>query len=689
MALPVAAAVPLWVFQTVEPVIPAQIGATPVSPRLVFALATVAGLPIVLYAATVGWRLIRGRWKQLAWMLGLTIVGAAAVAAAWIWFDSRTMPAIEHYGRSGWYVVFGLGLYTVGILLPDRLDTREAIPMAQEAPAAGGGHPMTNPRSMIGDPSRSFRARGKAFRIAAWSVAVVLLLELASLAAWWAFSTWRLGRVVLTTEGPPLEVQVLTESGDAPIGEPVALVPSATLALPHGDYRLRVRGMGQLGRTYRMAVNGGETLEHMINLDEGRLLGEGPVPRGGRRSAEKRRPIPYASTVTAVELAPGKSDLVEWTGRSILRRDGVSGQVVWDALQVPDIRRAPRRCRRWADLARPPHPARGACPAGARPERRRHARPRLAVPGGSRLPGRLGQGLEGPLDLPRRARRPRGPVSRGTLRARTDPAEPDHRHPLDRRTSTPTASPTLSPRWCSASHPWKSARRLPGKKPDVHYEPDLSRRIVLAISGRSGTRLWSHAIDPAFATMPTPLEHGRPRSCRAGRIRPWQSSTARPGWAWTRPPAGRDPARSPWASSPCGPSSTRTSTATANPRSSRWVRVRSRDSANALGLLDRDRPPALERRRLTQFMNIRMINRFGKPGRSWLTSMATAGPRSSCPTPAPSDRTHRYVGVRLLDGPTGLPRWTRPMHPESKVDRRHCCTWSKRPTWIATEPGTS
>ncbi len=118
MALPVAAAVPLWVFQTVEPVIPAQIGATPVSPRLVFALATVAGLPIVLYAATVGWRLIRGRWKQLAWMLGLTIVGAAAVAAAWIWFDSRTMPAIEHYGRSGWYVVFGLGLYTVGILLP-------------------------------------------------------------------------------------------------------------------------------------------------------------------------------------------------------------------------------------------------------------------------------------------------------------------------------------------------------------------------------------------------------------------------------------------------------------------------------------------------------------------------------------------------------------------------------------------
>ena len=50
MALPIAAAVPLWVFQTVEPMIPVQIGSTPVSARVVFVLGTVAGLPIVLYA---------------------------------------------------------------------------------------------------------------------------------------------------------------------------------------------------------------------------------------------------------------------------------------------------------------------------------------------------------------------------------------------------------------------------------------------------------------------------------------------------------------------------------------------------------------------------------------------------------------------------------------------------------------
>ncbi len=118
MALPVAAAVPLWVFQAVEPLIPAQVGTTPVSPRIVFALATVAGLPIVLFAATAGWNLVRGRWKPLVRMAALTAVASAITAAAWLWADSRTMPAIEHYGRSGWPLVLVPGAYVVGILLP-------------------------------------------------------------------------------------------------------------------------------------------------------------------------------------------------------------------------------------------------------------------------------------------------------------------------------------------------------------------------------------------------------------------------------------------------------------------------------------------------------------------------------------------------------------------------------------------
>jgi hypothetical protein len=40
----------------------------------------------------------------------------------------------------------------------------------------------------------------------------------------WRFSSdWRLGRVVLSTDGPPLTAQVLAESRDEPIGEPFAV----------------------------------------------------------------------------------------------------------------------------------------------------------------------------------------------------------------------------------------------------------------------------------------------------------------------------------------------------------------------------------------------------------------------------------------------------------------------------------
>ena len=54
-------------------------------------------------------------------------------------------------------------------------------------------------------------------------------------------------------------VQVLDETSDMAVGEPFDLVDRAVLTLPEGEYRLRVDGTGRLGRTYRFAVNRGET----------------------------------------------------------------------------------------------------------------------------------------------------------------------------------------------------------------------------------------------------------------------------------------------------------------------------------------------------------------------------------------------------------------------------------------------
>jgi hypothetical protein len=149
---------------------------------------------------------------------------------------------------------------------------------------------------MMGRLSRSSRARGPAWRLAAWAVATALMVEVVGFAVWRTYDGWRRGRVVLTNDGPPLTVQVLDESGEVPIGEPFDLVTDSTLALPDGDYRLRVNGVGRLGQTYRLAVNRGETIAHRLSLepalDRGeaiarrRSFDQGQPPAGGRPPLE-------------------------------------------------------------------------------------------------------------------------------------------------------------------------------------------------------------------------------------------------------------------------------------------------------------------------------------------------------------------------------------------------------------------
>ena len=160
-----------------------------------------------------------------------------------------------------------------------------------------------------------------------------LLVMLVGLAAWWFAAGWRLGRIELTNDGVPLIAQVFPEVGDEPLGEPFDLVTRSTLTLPDGDYRLRVNGVGRLGRTYRFAVNGGETLSHAISLEEGRLLGAEPTPPSPGQIKPREQPIPFATKTVAIELTPGKADLIELTGETMIRRDGVTGRPIWDALR--------------------------------------------------------------------------------------------------------------------------------------------------------------------------------------------------------------------------------------------------------------------------------------------------------------------------------------------------------------------
>ncbi|MHB1557754.1 MAG: FG-GAP repeat domain-containing protein [Isosphaeraceae bacterium] len=185
-------------------------------------------------------------------------------------------------------------------------------------------------------------------RIAAISAAATLVVLAVILGGWWAYSEWRIGWIELTNRGPVATVRVLGERSDEPIVEPFEVVKNSTLALPDGDYRLRIDAEGRLGRTYRVAVNRGETIKHGIWLDDGRLLGQDSQRFGqGGKDLQYGEPMPFASKTVALELTPGRSDLVEFNGRTLIRRDGTTGKVVWDALSPTGPYHPGREPSRW------------------------------------------------------------------------------------------------------------------------------------------------------------------------------------------------------------------------------------------------------------------------------------------------------------------------------------------------------
>ncbi len=108
----------------------------------------------------------------------------------------------------------------------------------------------------------------------------------------------------------------------------------------------RSRRRGCMSQTYRFAVNRGETRTHHLALDDDRLLGT--------------ESIPFSLVTEAVMLTPDKADLIEWNGETLIRRDGSTGKPVWDAARPArpwgrerDPVAAMRRLSRFGDEKRP------------------------------------------------------------------------------------------------------------------------------------------------------------------------------------------------------------------------------------------------------------------------------------------------------------------------------------------------
>ncbi len=352
------------------------------------------------------------------------------------------------------------------------------------------------------------------------------------------------------------------------------MIKKATLTLPDGDYRLRVTGNGRLGRTPRFAVNRGETIAHQLSLDEGRLLGREKIDRFSVLEPGSRdQPIPYAPMTAALELKPGTVDFIESTSTSLIRRNAVNGNVIWDAVGSHRAWQPGRDPSTWLQLLPGRPRVAFSRETGPRPGWRRHRRPRLGVLVRPLDLRAVGCGRVAALDLPRRARRSRRPIARDARAHRPGrascPAGPrPWRARAGRRRSRRHSRPDRHDEVRRISRGAGTPRGGRGP-PRAGPGPETSRPYAGSSPSRDD-RADGCGVARSIARSRLTRSHpgtGRRRSCGVVHRRWWRSSRAPSGSASTRRPAGRSPARSTWASFPCDRSRMPTSMATARPRS--------------------------------------------------------------------------------------------------------------------------
>jgi tRNA A-37 threonylcarbamoyl transferase component Bud32 len=154
------------------------------------------------------------------------------------------------------------------------------------------------------------RQRRSAVLAGITAVASVLVV-VGSFFAWHAYREWQQGQVLLTTDGPALEAEVLN-ANDELVMPPFTVPARQPLSLPGGLYRVRLSAPGQLSETYEMLVEQGLQSRYEVRLADRRLWDGLDVSLG----------------FNVVEL-DGRADLIVMARDGLRRVNGATGKEVW------------------------------------------------------------------------------------------------------------------------------------------------------------------------------------------------------------------------------------------------------------------------------------------------------------------------------------------------------------------------
>ena len=381
--------------------------------------------------------------------------------------------------------------------------------------------------------------------------------------------------------------------------------------------------------------------------------------------------MPFAPVTTALELTPGRFDIVEFSGPTVIRRDTPTGTPVWD-IANPKTPFAPARDPNpwfsqfgengWGLLVI--EPAFDCNGDGTRDVI-------VAAPGTPRafiaLSGHDGSML---WNFAARVDGPGGPLaespgSSGPMKPAVIPGNLIGLPAVGDvdGDGTPDLIATL------VFHETDAEVRQRTKKSPSLTTPAFSRRMIVAISGRSGRSLWSFPLDPGFAAIkaqywdkPAALLRGK----RSAHVAIMDGSNVT-----LLDPASGQPRSAPFdlGFEPVCPPQYADLTGDGDPE------------LVALGPGSSPQHQSLTAYTLNtgkELWTVPIAARYPQrhetiipPGWPWLIDFDRDGHTDVIvPDSGPLPRKAAFRGVRVLAGPSGQTRWVRSMQPETKADDR-------------------